>query len=136
MIVPKNKKSTGIKAWFQNKIVMTTTFIGFLSVLCGAVIAVESRYAHADDVKAILKNQQTQIDLYRQHQTENQLFQLEYYNTRIARLEDERRRSVVLTADPRTPQSIRTITRTPQEIDIEIHDLKTRKDYLEKTIKR
>jgi len=121
--------------WLEHKVGLTATLIGFIAAVAGGVIGVESRYAHAGDVQIILKNQQTQIDLYRQHQIENSLFQLEFYNQRIRRLEDEKRRSQVLRSGP-SSRTTRALTRDPSEIDADVAEAKAKKEYVERTMKR
>lgn len=104
------------------------------AAISGGVIAVESRYAHADDVKQILMNSKQQLELYQNHQREVVLFQVDYYADRIKQLEDERRRAQVVHSSPTTSSTTKAITRTPSDINLEIEDLRKRKDFAEKKI--
>lgn len=100
----------------------------------GAVLYVENNYAHAQDVKSLLRNQSSQIQLYQQSQTQNQLFQLEYYDNTIKKLEIERIRSEELLADPSITRGVRAYTRKPSDIQDEINELKARKEVVRKSI--
>ena len=123
-----------LREWWHDHFKLTIAFSGVVTAIAGGIIAVESRYAHADDVKKVLSNQQEQINLYKQHQTENQLFQLEYYNSRIQRLEDEKRKSQVIHSDSKTPPTVKIVTRGVDDIDAEIKETKNRKDFVEKSM--
>lgn len=122
--------------WFELKSKLTMTFLGIVTAIAGGIIAVESRYAHADDIKEVLRGQQNQMDLYKQQQTETQLFQLEYYNNRIRRLEESKRRAAAVQADPKIPTNVKNITRPVDDINEEIVDTKRRKEFVERSISR
>ena len=66
-----------------------STALGLVATIGGAILYVENNYAHADDVKEVLKSQQTQIKLYERTQRQNLMFQLEYYDDRLRMLNAE-----------------------------------------------
>lgn len=105
-----------------------------LATIAGGVIAVESRYAHADDVKQILTNTNQVVNLYQRAQRQNQLFQIDYYGDRLKQLEDEKRRAQVIHSSSSTSATTKAITRTPSDVSVEIEDVKKRKDFAEKSL--
>lgn len=108
--------------------------VAFLAASAGAVVAVDSRYAHAGDVRTILESQKKQLELYQQHQREVQLFQVDVYSSRIKQLEDEKRKAQFVHSTPSVSATTKALTRTPTDIDNEIVDLKKRKEFVEKNI--
>lgn len=59
------------------------------AIVVSSSLAVDSRYAHAEDIKDVIKNQESQINLLKRSQTQQQVFQLEYYDNHIRLLERE-----------------------------------------------
>lgn len=114
-----------------DKVKNTSTTIagifGIIATVGGAVLYVENNYANASDVKTILQNQTT---LMRQ----NQLFQLEYYDDRIRKLEMERNTNQEILNNPRISPQTRAFTRKPEEINEEIKEIKMRRDIVKDSI--
>lgn len=114
-----------------DKVKNTSTTIagifGIIATVGGAVLYVENTYASANDVKTILQNQSIQM-------RQSQLFQLEYYDDRIRKLEMERNRNQEILNDPKTTPQIRAFTRKPEEINEEIKEIKTRRDIVRDNI--
>lgn len=114
-----------------DKVKNTSTTIagifGIIATVGSAVLYVENTYASANDVKTILQNQSIQM-------RQSQLFQLEYYDDRIRKLEMERNRNQEILNDPKTTPQIRAFTRKPEEINEEIKEIKTRRDIVRDNI--
>ena len=65
---------------FKGKASLITTSISTIAAIGGAVIYVETNYAHAADVKEILTTQQTMVKNQERSQRSQIMFQLEYYD--------------------------------------------------------
>lgn len=102
---------------------------GIIATVGGAVIYVENNYANAGDVKTIIRNQSMIIN-------QNQLFQLEYYDDRIKKLEMEMSRNQEILNDPNVSKSVRAYTRRPDSIQEEIKELKSRREIVKDGIIR
>lgn len=115
----------------SEKIQSTSKTIGgifaIIATIGGAVIYVENNYANAADVKSIIKNQDIQI-------RQNLMFQLEYYDDKIKKLEIEKSRSEEILSDPNTSKSYRAYTRKPSAIEDEIKEIKIRRDIIRKDL--
>lgn len=70
---------------------MISGVMGAAVAVVTAIIAVNSHFAHAEDVKEIAKNQREAIQVMRQNSARQLLFQLEFYDVEIRRLENERK---------------------------------------------
>jgi hypothetical protein len=107
-----------------------------IAVIGGAVIYVESNFANAKDLKEISENQQKQLKIQSTQQRQMTLFQLEYYEDKLKKLQDEKR--IAIERDklgPKSPASqARGIYRTPEEIQEDIDDIKKRREYSRKII--
>lgn len=99
---------------------MITGSISLVTAIAGAVIYFETTYAHANDVKEVLKQQEQQIKMYERSQRQQQLFQLEYYDDRIKALQQERDATVN--------------KKRAEDIQTDINDLKQRRSLLRNTI--
>lgn len=114
-----------------DKVKNTSTTIagifGIIATVGGAVLYVENNYANAGDVKTILNNQSIQM-------RQTQLFQLEYYDDRIRKLEQERNRNQEILADPKITPQTRAFTRKPEEINEEIREIKSRREIVKDSI--
>ena len=111
--------------------------VGVFSVIGtigGGVLWIDNNYAHAGDVGKILQNQESQIKLYNQHQQQNLVFQLEYYDDRIRYLQRVKVQSVTIWSDPKVPRHIKAYTRSPDDIQAEINDLKNRRELIRRSI--
>jgi biopolymer transport protein ExbB/TolQ len=67
------------------------TLVVTLTIIIGSMFAFDSRYAHAGDVQKILEQQSTTLQVIQKHQKTNVMFQLEYYDSAIKRLEEQER---------------------------------------------
>lgn len=110
------------------------SLFAIIASIGGAILYVENNYANAADVKELLRNQNSQIEIMRQAQRENRVFQLEYYDNTIKKLETERNRSEQLLSDPKTTNAQRAYTRNPADIQREINDLNMRKEIIKRGI--
>lgn len=102
---------------------IVASVFGIIASIGGAVLYVETNYAHANDVKTIVRNQSLLIN-------QNMLFQLEYYDDRIKKLEMELSRNQEILSDPQITRGVRAYTRRPQDIQDEIRELKSRREIL------
>lgn len=78
------------KSFFQSTIVSATGIFSFIAAVGGGVLYVDNNYAHANDVKEIIKMQQRQMQVYERNQKQNIIFQMEYYDLKIKQLEREK----------------------------------------------
>lgn len=130
----KLKETTTNKA--SSWLTILTGSFSLVAGIAGTVIYFETNYAHAGDVQRILDQQQQQIKLYERSQRQNSLFQLEYYDSRIRQLNDELAR----TEQQSTPQGARVLgnqqrnSRTSEEVQNEINDLKQRREFVRKNM--
>lgn len=99
---------------------MLSSAFAVITAIVVSVISVESRYAHANDVKELVRNQGEQIKLMNQNSARNLMFQLEYYDNAIK----QRERSLL------TAQS----TSMRSELNREIDDLKMKREFVRKQI--
>ena len=106
--------------------VIASTF-GIIATIGGGVLYVENTYANAGDVRSIIKNQNIQIK-------QNLMFQLEYYDDKIKKLEIEKSRSEEILQDPSTSRSYRAYTRKPEAIQEEIQEIKIRRDIVRRDL--
>ncbi len=113
---------------------MITTVLSLVGAIGGGVIYVENNYAHASDINQIIQNQQRQIQIQESSQRANSLFQLEYYDDRLSRLNSEKRKAVEIYSSRN--QQLKATTRTPEEIQSDIDDLKKRQEIVRQTITR
>lgn len=109
-----------------------TAVFSLIGAVGGTLVYVETNYANATDVNQIILNQQKQIRLQESTQRANALFQLEYYDDRINRLNAEKRKAEEI-YNSRNLQLQRTI-RTPAEIQSDIDDVKSRRDLTRRSI--
>lgn len=96
---------------------------GIIATVGGAVLYVENNYANAGDVKTIVRNQSLIIN-------QNLIFQMEYYDDRIKKLEMEMIRNEEILSDPSIPRAVRAYTRKPSDIQEDIKELKSRREVL------
>lgn len=99
---------------------MISSAIAVVTAIVVSVISVESRYAHANDVKELVRNQGEQIKLMNQNSARNLMFQLEYYDNAIK----QRERTLAATQSPNARL----------EISREIDDLKMKREFVRKQI--
>lgn len=121
-----------------NKIKEMSTAIGSIAAIIatigGAVIYVENNYASAQDVKSLLRNQSSQIDMIQRNQLQTQMFQLDYYDQQIRKLEIDKAKATEIFHDPEATRSMRAYTRRPEDIQAEIDELKTRRESVRNSI--
>lgn len=103
------------------------SIIGTIATIGGAVLYVENNYAHANDVKTVIRNQSIQT-------RQTQLFQLDYYDHQIKKLETEKRLAEEILTDPKMTRNQRVYTRKPADIEEEISEFKSRKETLKKQL--
>lgn len=116
---------TIISEKIKNMGTAVASIFGIIASIGGAVIYVENNYAHAEDVKTVIKNQSIQIK-------QSQMFQLEYYDDQIKKLEMEKNRNEEVLSDPRTTRNQRAYTRKPDDILEEIRELKLRREIVKR----
>lgn len=99
---------------------MISSAIAVITAIVVSVISIEARYAHANDVKELVRNQGEQIRLMNQNSARNLMFQFEYYDNAIK----QRERNLITTQNP----NVRL------ELTREIDDLKMKRDFVRKQI--
>lgn len=108
-----------------------TTLFTIIATIGGAVLYVENNYAAAADVKEVLRNQQSQIELQKRAQKDNMIFRLEYYDDRLAKLQEEKR---VAEERERTRSVNRAVQKTSKEIEEEIKEMKLRRELVKRSL--
>ena len=111
-----------------------TAVFSLIGAVGGTLVYVETNYANAADVNQIIQNQQRQIMIQESTQRANSLFQLEYYDDRLSRLNAEKRKAVEIHSSRN--QQLKATTRTPEEIQSDIDDLKKRQEIVRQSITR
>lgn len=109
-----------------------TAVFSMIGAVGGTLVYVETNYANAADVNQIILNQQQQIRLQESSQRANAMFQLEYYDDRIARLNAEKRKAEEIYNSRN--QQLRSTVRPPPEIQSDIDDIKNRRDLTKRVI--
>lgn len=99
---------------------MIASAAGIVTIIVTSVLAVESRYANAADVKEMVRNQGEQIRALNQNNTRSLLFQLEYYDDAIK----QRERSALASQAPATKQ----------QINSELEELKMKREIVRKQL--
>ena len=108
-----------------------TAIFSTIAVIGGAVLYVENNFANASDLKSISETQQKQIKSQVTQQRQMSIFQLEYYDDKIRKLQEEKR---IAEERMRTQTMRRSVQKTPQEIQEEIDDVKKRRDLVRKSL--
>jgi hypothetical protein len=108
-----------------------TTLFTIIATIGGAVLYVNNNYANAEDVKEVLRNQRAQISMQERSQKDNMMFRLEYYDDRLAKLQEEKR---IAEERERTGTRNRAIQKTSKEISEEITELKIRRDLVRRSL--
>lgn len=116
---------TVISEKLKNMSTTIASIFGIIASIGGAVLYVENNYAHAEDVKTVIRNQTLQIN-------QTLMFQLDYYDSQIKKLESERTRNAEILADPTINRNTRAYTRKPEHITEEIVELKERREKIKK----
>ena len=111
-----------------------TTIISVIAAIGGGALYVDHNYANAQDVKTVIRNQSLQIEFFQQSQKQNLMFQLEYYDDKIKKLELERARSEEMNADQSVSRSTRAYTRKSSDIQEEINELKMRREMVKRSL--
>lgn len=108
-----------------------TTLFAIVATIGGGVLYVGNNFANAQDVKSIIRNQSIQIEMYQRSQKDNLMFRLEFYDREIAKLQEQKR-----IADERAKNrsQSRAIEKTPQELQEEITELKSRREMIKKNL--
>lgn len=117
-----------------DRIKLIGAIFGVIGSVATAVLYIDHNYAHAADIQTIIQNQTKQIDLYGKQERENQIFKLEYYQDKLKSLELEKRKSEAILSNPKTSPTLKALTRTPEEIQSEIDDIKQRSEIVKKSI--
>jgi hypothetical protein len=102
-----------------------------IAVIGGAVLYVENNFANAKDLKELTENQQKQLKIQSTQQRQMTLFQSEYYDDKIRKLQEEKR---IAEERVRTRATNRAIMKSPEEIQEEIDDLKKRREIVRKAL--
>ena len=108
-----------------------TTIFAIIATIGGAVLYVENNYANAQDVKEVLRSQRDQIEMQKRSQKDNMMFRLEYYDDRIAKLQEEKR---VAEERERSRTQQRAIQKTSKEIEEEIKEMKMRRELVKRSL--
>lgn len=122
-----SKLSETLKAYGTS---ISTIFM-IIATIGGAVLYVENNYANAADVKEVLRNQQAQIAIQQRSQKDGMIFRLEYYDDRLAKLQEEKR---VAEERERTRTQNRAVQKTSKEIDEEIKDVRARRELVKRSL--
>lgn len=99
--------------------------LGIIGTIIAATIYVNSNFAQAADVKQLLENQDKQIKVQAQSQRNNLIFQLEYYDDRLRKLNEEKTRA---------SSAPKGTTRSIQDIQSDIDDTKKRKEIIRESL--
>lgn len=122
---------TAIHEFIKNNASSVAAIFSTIAVIGGAVIYVESNYANAKDLQEIAITQQHALKIQSTQQRQLSVFQLEYYDDKIKKLQEEKRMAV---ERDKSSQRSRAIYRTPDEIQEEIEDLKKRREIVRRTL--
>lgn len=121
-----------------NKLKETSTAIGSIAAIIatigGSIIYVENNYASAQDVKSLIRSQSSQIDMIQRNQLQTQMFQLDYYDQQIRKLEIDKSKAVEILNDKEATRAMRAYTRRPEDIQSEIDELKLRRESVRNSI--
>lgn len=121
-----------IKLLKDNATAITSIF-SIIAAVGGATLYVETNYANAADVKSLAKNQEQILKSQTTQQRQMSIFQLEYYDDKIRKLQEEKR---IAEERERTGKQSRAVQKTSFEIQEEINDLKTRREIVRKTLEQ
>jgi hypothetical protein len=102
-----------------------------IAVIGGSILYVENNFANAKDLKELSESQQKQLKIQSTQQRQMTIFQMEYYDDKIRKLQEEKR---IAEERVRTRAANRAIMKSPEEIQEEIEDLKKRRDIVRKTL--
>ena len=130
-----------ISEWFKDNIFVSVAgFLGTMAVIAGSVITLDSRYAHAGTLQEVVRQQERQIDYLVSQNSQNMIFQIEYYEAEIQRL-TAARNSLVATSQTsrvRPPAVNGVVAAVPvnpmaeeiARIDQQIINARTKRDFL------
>jgi endo-alpha-1,4-polygalactosaminidase (GH114 family) len=102
-----------------------------IAVIGGSILYVENNFANAKDLKELSESQQKQLKIQSTQQRQMTIFQMEYYDDKIRKLQEEKR---IAEERVRTRAANRAIMKSPDEVQEEIEDLKRRRDIVRKTL--
>lgn len=108
-----------------------TSIFTVIATIGGAVVYVQNNYASAKDIQTISRNQEQQIRVQTTQQRQMSVFQLEYYDDKLRKLQEEKR---VAEERMRSGSYTRAVQKTPGEIQEEINDIKQRRELVRKTL--
>lgn len=111
----------------KNTSSVITGVLGIVAAVGGAILYVENNFANAQDVKTLIRNQNIQM-------RQSQMFQLEYYDDKLKKLEIEKNKNEELLKDPKINGGARAYIRKPEDISEEIKELKIRRDIVKKDL--
>lgn len=77
------------KTFLQKYAGLLTAIVVCISTIAGGVLAVDSHYARAEDVKDIAKNQAQAIDVLKQNSKRSLMFEFDYYSRATRDLEEK-----------------------------------------------
>jgi hypothetical protein len=117
--------------FIKNHATSIAAIFSTISVIGGATLYVNNNFANAADLKSISETQQKQLKIQVTQQRQMTLFQLEYYDDKLRKLQEEKR---IADERLRTRTAIRSIQKTPQEIQEEIDDVRKRRDLVRKAL--
>lgn len=125
-----------IHEYIKNNASSIAAIFSTVAVIGGGVIYVESNYANAADLKEISANQQKALKSQISQQRQLSVFQLEYYDDKIKKLQEEKRiaidREKIIATGQRS--LYRSINKSPEEIQEEIDDIKKRREIVRKAL--
>jgi glucose/arabinose dehydrogenase len=111
----------------KEKTALITTSITLVGAIGGGVLYFESTYAHAEDVKEVVKSNQAVIQSINAQQRQSALFQMEYYDDRLSRLRNE---LAISEAAGKNRQGLRS----PTDIERDITDTTQRKEITKRSL--
>lgn len=123
---------------FKEHLVAASSVLAFAATIAGGIIYVNSNYASAKEVNTLLQKQESisakqdqQIKLQISTQRQQSIFQLEYYDDKLKKLQEEKR---IAEERVRTRSLSRAVQKTPDEIQDEINDMRKRRDIVRKSL--
>lgn len=114
----------------KNHSTAITSIFATIATIGGATIYVQNNFASAQDLKEISKNQQIQTRIQSLQQSQMALFQLEYYDDRIRKLQEEKAIAETVNRRSQINQAMRSVN----QIQEDISDTKQRRELVRRII--
>lgn len=120
-------------AWaaIKEKLGVITAGFSVVSTVVGGFLWMEHNFASAADLGVVIRNQDRQIQMIEQTQRQSSMFQLEYYDDRIRKLQVEKQQAEEV---QRSRSQARGLFRSPDQIQSDIDDLKQRRELVRRSL--